>query len=62
MNKPTESPNSTDVSSPVKLNEDLLENISRAFTIYDRSATNAKKRFIFLRLLILRLSGERYNR
>jgi len=56
MNKPTESPNSTDVSSPVKLNEDLLKNISRTFTIYDRSATNAQKRFIFLRLLILRLS------
>ena len=56
MNELIESPNSTDVSSPVKLNEDLLENISRAFTIYDRSATNAQKRFIFLRLLILRLS------
>jgi hypothetical protein len=56
MNKPTESPNSTDVSSPEKLNEALLENISRTFTIYDRSATNAQKRFIFLRLLILRLS------
>ena len=56
MNKSMESPNSTDVSSPVKLNEDLLENISRTFTIYDRSATNAQKRFIFLRLLILRLS------
>lgn len=56
MNELIESPNSTDVSSPVKLNEDLLKNISRTFTIYDRSATNAQKRFIFLRLLILRLS------
>jgi hypothetical protein len=56
MNEPMESPNSTEVSPPVKLNKDLLENISRTFTIYDRSATNAQKRFIFLRLLILRLS------
>jgi len=56
MNEPIASPNSTEVSPPVKLNKDLLENISQTFTIYDRSATNAQKRFIFLRLLILRLS------
>jgi hypothetical protein len=56
MNEPIASPNSTEVSSAVKLNKDLLENISQTFTIYDRSATNAQKRFIFLRLLILRLS------
>jgi hypothetical protein len=38
------------------LNEILLADIWRAFVIYDRSAINAQKRFIFLRLLILRLS------
>jgi hypothetical protein len=47
------------MTEPIKnsgLNEILLADIWRAFAIYDRSATNAQKRFIFLRLLILRLS------
>ena len=56
MNEPMKSPNSTEVSRPLELNEILLADILRTFTIYDRSATNAQKRFIFLRLLILRLS------
>ena len=56
MNEPMESLNSKEVSRPLELNEVLLADISRTFTIYDRSATNAQKRFIFLRLLILRLS------
>lgn len=56
MNEPMKSPNSTEVSLPLELNEILLADILRTFTIYDRSATNAQKRFIFLRLLILRLS------
>jgi len=47
MNEPKESS---------ELNEVLLADIWRAFAIYDRSAINAQKRFIFLRLLILRLS------
>jgi hypothetical protein len=38
------------------LNEILLADIWRAFVIYDRSAINAQKRFLFLRLWILRLS------
>ena len=56
MNEPMESLNSKEVSRPLELNEVLLADILRTFTIYDRSATNAQKRFIFLRLLILRLS------
>ena len=47
------------MTEPIKnsgLNEILLADIWRAFAIYDRSATNAQKRFMFLRLLILRLS------
>ena len=39
-----------------ELNEVLLADIWRAFAIYDRSAINAQKRFLFLRLWILRLS------
>ena len=56
MNEPMEPLNSTDVSSSLELNEILLADIWQTFTIYDRNATNAQKRFIFLRLLILRLS------
>ena len=47
MNEPRESS---------ELNEVLLADIWRAFAIYDRSANAAQKRFMFLRLLILRLS------
>lgn len=47
MNEPLESS---------KLNEVLLADIWRAFAIYDRSANAAQKRFMFLRLWILRLS------
>lgn len=43
-------------SAQTKLNYALLADIWRIFVIYDRSATNAQKRFMFLRLLILRLS------
>ena len=41
-------------SSP--LNHNLLNKIQEIFETYDSSAINAQKRFIFLRLLILRLS------
>jgi hypothetical protein len=47
MNEPRESS---------ELNEVLLADIWRAFAIYDRSANAAQKRFMFLRLWILRLS------
>ena len=47
MNEPRESS---------ELNEVLLADIWRAFAIYDRSANAAQKRFMFLRLWILRMS------
>lgn len=56
MIEPLETPEFAASSEPTVLNEILLADIWRAFVIYDRSATNTQKRFIFLRLLILRLS------
>jgi hypothetical protein len=56
MIEPLEAPEFAASSEPSVLNEILLADIWRAFVIYDRSATNTQKRFMFLRLLILRLS------
>ena len=49
-------PKPPEESAKPELNAILLADIWRAFVIYDRSATNAQKRFMFLRLLTLRLS------
>jgi hypothetical protein len=56
MIEPLEAPEFAASSELSVLNEILLADIWRAFVIYDRSATNTQKRFMFLRLLILRLS------
>ena len=56
MNDLLESVEVTQIQSSSVLNEILLADIWRAFVIYDRSAINAQKRFLFLRLWILRLS------